>query len=243
MIKKLLKKLLKHLIKGFLLAVFSLCLIGSSATLFESYIYDYKGNSVVKLTAFPDSYAGGTGFSIKTEKGNIYTLTNAHVCEVSPIMFAHKQNGQIQQVRVLKVYKKHDLCLMEQVHGLRPLKIASSIDLHERVWLVGHPGGRPLTMESGHYAGDRTIKLMVKCKKRKRKIKEDAVSLFQLLGYCLKPMKAQYINNISYGGNSGSPVLNIYGNVVGVLFANSRGNPSDSYTVPLWAVHDFLKDK
>ena len=272
----MIKKILKTLSKSTIAALSILGIVACGALLFESYIYDYKGASVVKLTRTHLGRSGGTGFAITAPSGKKYTLTNAHICRIAKSLVAHKQDGSTQKVKVVKIYENHDLCIMEPVDGLRSLKIANNIFSHERVWLVGHPALRGLTLESGHFVGTQIITLMTRCtplevnnyvskltsrmKEIEKKLKNaknsvDSIKLsfeyieliFQLqrarMGYCLKRLESQHINNIAYGGNSGSPVVDKFGNVIGVLFAGRRDQPTASYTVPLKEIKEFLKDK
>lgn len=244
-----------RILKSLALVALILITVATGATLFEQFLYDYKGNSVVKITRSTLGRSGGTGFQIKTNSGKRYTLTNAHICQMGQSLIAHKQNGDVQRIRVVEISKEHDLCIMEPVRGLRALKIAATISLHERVWLVGHPALRPLTLESGHFVGNIDINLLTSCssaenKKQLESFKLDPTnrnSMFifisLLRGYCTKQLSSQHINNIAYGGNSGSPVLNKWGNVIGVLFAGSPSQPTASYTVPLKEIHNFLSDK
>ena len=232
------------------LTAFVLGISGTGAMLFESYLYDYKGSSVVMLTKSLSKYSGGTGFQIKLPSGKLAIMTNKHICELGKWLYAHTQDGKSQLVKVIEEYKGHDLCLMTPVKNLRPLKIARDLDLHERVWLVGHPALRPLTLESGHYVGPIRIRMYVSCRGKRRRpvevpIKSNILEEFFKMYYngCMKYFNTHHINNIAYGGNSGSPVINKYGNVIGVLFAGSRSQNTSSYIVPLKYVKDFLKGK
>lgn len=249
----MIKKISTVLAKGTLFAASIMLIVAMSALTFESYIYDYKGSSVVKLTRTSLARSGGTGFSIKAPSGKLYTLTNAHICQIGQTLVAHRQDGKMQTVSVVKIYPEHDLCIMTAVQGVRPLSIASSLKKHERLWLIGHPSLRDATLESGHFVGPTTIRLRSKCSPRHQQTVNAILTKnpnligiivaqqYQYL-FCTKEMTANHINNIAYGGNSGSPVLNKFGNVVGVLYAGSPSQPTASYIVPLKEVHKFLKD-
>lgn len=265
------KTLLKRLAKALVALSLVLAIVSLGATGFESFLYDYKGSSVVKITKTRAARSGGTGFAITAPSGKRFILTNAHICRIGENLIAHTQKGVKHRISVIKIFDKHDLCLMTPIKGLRSLKIASNVSLHERVWLIGHPALRPLTLESGHYAGDVTINLWMQCSKSE--VREQAIAAKKALdailndpnipesvkgmkffdfllksikfsgGYCTKTFNSQYINNIAYGGNSGSPVVDKWGNVVGVLYAGRGDQPTASYTVPLRNIQDFLKDK
>lgn len=238
----------KKLINLIVRTALALGIVASAATTYEAYLYDYKGGSVVKLTM---GNSGGTGFQVKAPSGKQYILTNAHICNINPVLAATTQAGFTGISKVIKIDEKHDLCIMSPIPGIRPLKIADSIDYHERVWLIGHPGLRPLTLESGHFAGMMNIKVATHCTQEEIKAQMEALKgkidlgmlIIFMQGYCIKPFDAQYINNVSYGGNSGSPVVNKWGNVVGVLFAGNPRQPTSSFTVPLEHIHRFLSDK
>lgn len=228
----MIRQLIYNTLKSTITAVSILGIVVAGAIGFETYIYDYVGSSVNMITKTSIKKRGGTGFQIISPSGKRYTLTNRHICKMGKELVVFHSNGSYKTLKVLHISKQHDLCLMEPLQDQRPLKIASNVDLHERIWLVGHPALRPLTLESGHFAGKVNIQLRVKCAEE---------STPYLL--CTQTYFAHYINNIAYGGNSGSPVVNAFGNVVGVLFAGRPDQPTSSYMVPLAEIKKFLKDK
>ena len=60
--------------------------------------------------------------------------------------------------------------------------------------------------------------------------------------YCTINISANMFNTNAYGGNSGSPILDFKGDVIGVLYAGSPSQPDISYAVPLNVLQEFLKD-
>ena len=243
MIKKILKSLISFA------AIYGLTI--TCAIMYETnFMYNYKGSSVVMLRAWQ---SGGTGFRVEAPSGKTFILTNAHVCGNEKSLAAHYGDKE-KEIKVIEKYKEHDLCLLEDIEDIPALDVADSLDSHERLWLIGHPALRQLTLESGHFVGNTNINLWTRCsqkeiKEQLKKYEEikDLDGLLKVMklssGYCEKRTNANYINNISYGGNSGSPVLNKWGNVSGVLFAGYRGQPTASYMVPLHHIHKFLADK
>lgn len=227
-------------------------LMVTSTVVYETnYMYNYKGSSVVMLTV---GRGGGTGFRVTAPSGDSYILTNNHICKDNKTLTARWED-QVEEIKVLEKYPSHDLCLLEDLEEIPSLDVAGSLNIHERVWLIGHPALRQLTLESGHFVGKTNIKLWTQCSEEEidaqvegfnpdRSLEEVLEDIIMLsAGYCLKSTSANHINNISYPGNSGSPVLNKWGNVVGVLFAGMRGQPTASYVVPLEDIQEFLKDR
>lgn len=235
------------------------------------FIYDYKGSSVVYLTG---ERSGGTGSVVQNHRRQKYTLTNAHICRLQDkdgYLNYEKNNGDKGKIKVIEVSNTHDLCVLEAVPGLRPLSIAKSLEKHEKVWLIGHPALRPLTLENGYFVQYTDIDVMTQCNEEQLKKAKDeldkemqelnkqckqptidcVMKLFNLIsiqmrlqqGYCVIEYSAGYINAISYGGNSGSPVLNKWGNIIGVLFAGSGTQNTASYIVPIHFVRKFISKK
>jgi len=57
-----------------------------------------------------------------------------------------------------------------------------------------------------------------------------------------KTFKVPYhmLDIVSYGGNSGSPIVDYFGNVVGVLFGGYVGHHTEAFIVPLIELELFL---
>lgn len=239
-------KLLKYLSQLiFCIGLFGAILFNSSIR--DSYYRNEVGSNVVRLFNVERS-SGGTGFHIKTEKGIVYILTNKHVCglanEDGTIIV--EKNGENYPRQVVKKYDAHDLCLVEAINQDHDyIDIASSVDVGEDITVVGHPALRNLTISHGEFIGMTTIhlaKLVDDPKDCKFKIVEDFLTLlFTGKLVCMEPFYSGSISAIIYGGNSGSPVINKFGNVVGVVFAGNREQVNDSYMVPLRHVKAFLK--
>jgi S1-C subfamily serine protease len=229
MLKKILKIKLKTLKLCFL--AFALFLGASfSKRGHEMYLYEHKGKSIVYL----ESISGGskaTGFQVEGESGLQYIMTNRHVCD--GLTKDHNQikweniEGKSGYVGVLYRDIQADICLLEPAEGISPLRVANKIYAREKLALVGHPGGRGLTYEEGFFVEPKMIRLRTYCYEDKFR-------------YCYVNYSSNHLNNIAYPGNSGSPVLDFFGNVVGVLFAGSRSYVTVAYMVPLEDIQRIL---
>ena len=202
-----------------------------------------KKLSVVKLVS---PYGGsGTGFVIERNDTK-FILTNRHVCLMNKgnALSALDQKGGDTIVRVLVWSRNYDLCLMTSRQDLPALKLAKSYNLFEKAYPIGHPLGLPLTLANGRLISKEKIELMIDCKlPHDREI--EITNPFARIIYGIDKICTKMFNSVRtdapiYPGNSGSPVLNFFGNVNGVVFAGSTRAEHASYLVPLEDVKKFL---
>ena len=184
-------------------------------------------------------------------KGKRYTLTNHHVCRVAARLMPKKvikrafiiQKGELyiqttykkitdkeligkklligkRSLKILKLDDEHDLCLMAPDLSKSYFKLASNYHMGERITVIGHPRGLPQTIREGRLVAYREWVAPWLPNKN--------------------PIRSVMISALSYGGNSGSPILNRFGNLVGVLFAGQSGIHTEAEIVPLEAVKSFL---
>lgn len=235
----MIKSIKNLLIKATTIAL-AIGLVWSMPHLKDHYYRGHIGSSVVKVIGVNGM---GSGFHVQAPSGETYILTNAHVCALADqnrqLTIQHENRKVIRTV--IAVYKNHDLCLVEKLPKAKSgIKIASSSDFGEDVYLIGHPSGRPLTLSKGELIFQKRINLMMnKSEKDCRGLYVPDMLFFQ--GGCVESFQAHGISTIAFPGNSGSPVVNKYGNLIGVLFAGSN-QPTDSYMVPLRHIQAFLKD-
>jgi S1-C subfamily serine protease len=147
-------------------------------------------------------FSSGTGFFV-SRQGQI--VTNAHVvepCKSSDEVFFTGTNRKPVQARVIGLDKDKDLALLET--GYRPERIASLRWMHthvqerEKVFLIGYPEAR--SINSPYVTKTATIKAL-----------EGPFGEGKWLQF----------TDAARAGNSGGPLLDIAGNVVGVVTAKS----------------------
>lgn len=233
--RKLPKISLKILTSIMLLAM---VLFGGSIR--DNYYRNDVGDAVVRIYSMQKNGAG-TGFHVKLKSGELAILTNKHVCDMGDPknkMVIIEKNGEEIPRRVLERYEHHDLCLVEALSENEDyIDIASDSSEGEDLVIIGHPGARDLTLAHGEFIGKKVIMLQSEITDPSQC--QGEVAQFFLSYVCMEAFSSHAISAIAYGGNSGSPVVNKYGNVIGVLFAGSN-QPTDSYMVPLKYIKDFL---
>ncbi|MBE6973726.1 MAG: trypsin-like serine protease [Ruminococcaceae bacterium] len=180
--------------------------------------------------------ATGSGFVI-TEDG--YIVTNHHVIEEAtrdknvPITVSF-QNGESYKAKLVGSEADNDVAVLKiEAQGLKPVVLGDSDKLvvGESVYAIGNPLGElTYSLTDGIVSAlDRVITTGSG---------EDAVSLNMLQTNCA-------INS----GNSGGPLFNAYGEVIGITTAKMSGASASSATieglgfaVPVNDVKDIIKD-
>jgi len=207
------------------------------------YIRRKVGSQVVMLTD-KSGERGGTGFQLQMPSGEVLTMTNAHVCELESLGQIYARQGRrIHPMTILEKSKKADLCLLNGIPKMTGLEVADSLTVGQEMGVVGHPALMPLAVSRGHLLGYKEVAILINegvCKEEGemyKTIEDDWGPL------CVEQFNAGLTTVVVLGGNSGSPVVDFYGNVVGVLFAGhgpSGGNWG--IIVPLSALKEFIKD-
>jgi S1-C subfamily serine protease len=207
------------------------------------YIRNKVGSQVVMLTE-KSGRSGGTGFAIKTPSGQVLTLTNAHVCSLADdkgTVYARVEGRRTIPLKVIESYDKADLCLVSKMPGTTGLSVAGSVAVGEELGLVGHPALLPLTLTKGQLLGYGEVAVLMDnlpC--------EEDVGMYKTIDtpfgpLCIAITNAAFTNIPAFGGSSGSPVINIWGNLTGVLYAGDE-SVNWGILVKLTAVKDFIKN-
>jgi hypothetical protein len=183
--------------------------------------------SVFRLTPRDNPESGGTGFSLQTPSGKLVTITNRHVCEASNngLMVAHLRNGHNVTLNIKVMSSETDLCMLDAVEEVKPFKLASHIRNFEKLYIIGHPLLRDTSLEDGRIVERKNVKIPTPkpfgdCVGKMFTI-EDLETFFGPRKVCVANIDAFDTSIVVYGGNSGSPTINKYGEVVGVLFASN----------------------
>ncbi len=177
-----------------------------------------------------------------------------------------KRDDRWMKRRILEIDENADLCLVEAWPSLSGLKMGEGADVGEQISVIGHPRKGPLTMTSGevtafedlfiqHHimkSGDVRLDNMLKatdetCSLPKNIIQKKMTFLYGILPMgeatiCFfKETQALRISANVFPGNSGSPLVNSSGEVVGVVFATDT-NTNWGFAVNLERLKNLLKD-
>lgn len=227
----------------------SLGLLAANApTLHKAWLRSHVGSQVVKLVKLKDGRAlgGGTGFAVVAPSGVSYLLTNAHVCEAFPegTVNAQLADGRYMPRRILEISDRTDLCLVEGIPGYDGIKLAGSVSIGETLALIGHPLLQPLTISIGDIVGkgleefpyapiappEMSEKERAKypglmseaeCKSKPKFKVQMMETWFGDINVCMLSLVVYETNIVSFPGNSGSPVVDFWGHLSGVLYAGN----------------------
>ena len=225
----------------------AMCLLLTLSVTNELLEDSYWGYNSSKVEAAKvDGRITGTTFQIEFNKKQ-YTITNLHICRIPNMIEKERRDdynfaqivkgekpsafpplkdtdliGQKIQVgeqnrKILKVDEEHDLCILEGNINLVPFDLSSSYEVGESIRVIGYPRGLGKIIHKG-------------------RIFSKEKGYFPWLK---RTTEYLYANVIGYPGNSGSPVLNKYGRVIGVVFAGDQHH-TEMMIVPLEYLKDFL---
>lgn len=201
-----------------------------------------KVGSTVSMLMATGVNGGGTGFQVITPSGKQLTLTNRHVCNIPFKPLNTKINGVKRNLKILKVSKVSDLCVLEGIPELPALRLAKEVKIGEGIAALGHPQLLPLALTRGELMGYMRVGItedMVPhpslCPKGTQ-----AVQTFFAIA-CLRFHLSGVTNVTILPGSSGSPMVNFWGNIVGVVFAGDNSS-NWGLIVPLNQVREFLRD-
>lgn len=234
-------KTIKSAIKSIALAGTIMFGAISAPELHNHYLRYEVGESVVQVL-HPEKFGGGTGFVVEGKSGKKYIMTNRHVCEAAVDDTVRLKGKDFTRfAKVLYRDDVHDLCLISArgLEDLDAISIGSDLNIGDYLYVVGHPGLRKLTTSVGEYIGHEPVELLFDVEKREqcpgRVIELNPFQqLFMGVEFvCLRSYDSLATSAVIYGGNSGSPVVNKWGNLIGVAFAGNTQQERDNYIVPL----------
>lgn len=109
-------KLIKKMVKAVSALVLMSFIVLKAPDLHEQYIIHKIASRTVKITNAIGK-SGGTGFHIQAPSGEVYILTNAHVCELgkktNSVFISQDNFSSKVERRIIEQSKYTDLCLVE----------------------------------------------------------------------------------------------------------------------------------
>lgn len=225
-----------------LLLLVVICLISfETPTLHRKFIRSKAESSTVLIYGLEGK---GSGSHVKLSNGKIVILTNKHVCEMTGPLMVKAEDKELSIPRkIIKISDVTDLCALEAIPGESALTLGSEPKNGDELYTLGHPRGESLNVSKGEMFD----KLFITISERSEvpgSCKEGKVNLvptpFGDITVCIIDCAAIELSTPTYPGNSGSPVVNKFGNLVAVIFAGDPNTENKGYAIPFDYVIEFL---
>lgn len=173
----------------------------------------------------------GTAFVVK-HKDKIYMITNWHVCNYFTQSQAKNEERKLAEtVKIIKTFPEKDLCVMTTSRK-DGLEIGKDVGVWASIYAAGYPNYSMdrLQLRSGHVIriGDETVNYgPIECPSSFKKGAMIDPITKQTTTTCRNTQQIVDTNLEGTNGNSGSPVVNSKGQLVGIVHSQSDGKPND----------------
>ncbi len=183
-------------------------------------------SAVLRVVCESDEFLSmGTGFAVGSIK-HPYIITNYHVIEDTNQVYLFYDTGKYVRGRVYKEYPDQDLAVIKpekDIPGIQVLSLAESgVDSGQAVYALGFPGAGDI-LSSGFDSPDvdnvDDYMKTVMADKQSMTVTNGIISAIRnskLIGYSGTDVKMVQTNTAINNGNSGGPLLNASGEVVGI---------------------------
>lgn len=195
-------------------------------------------NGVVRIAApMEDGVSLGTGFVVGTED-EYYVVTNHHVIEGADSIQILYDTGKTIEASVVLDSPQKDLCIVKPSRRIPNVKVlplqTNAINPGTAVYTLGYPGAADIL--TGQYETYETIEDIM-ADKMSITITDglvNAVRESSLVGNQTGNVKILQIDAVINQGNSGGPLLDTSGNIIGI---NTMGLSSDTISGVYASVH------
>lgn len=229
---------MKRLCAAFLCIFFVLTMTLSvfAASSVPKSVIDSTKSVVRVLAEYPDGYATGSGFIIKSNSSETLIVTNYHVVEDNPYSISvWISDDETISASISAYTDQKDMCILKLAYpvSLKPLAFAQNgAKQGEAVYAVGFPGAADyLSDREAHTSAEATITDGIVSA-----VRETTVSAHGT------PVKILQINAAINAGNSGGPLFNADGEVTGINTLGINDSQGIFGAIDVSELENFIAD-
>ncbi len=220
------------------IALLALCGFTAHASSIESRLYEATAKVHVLQT---ETINTGTAFAVQTRRGVMY-MTNRHVCGIGTLAVLIFPKTRVKAV-IVRADITSDLCLLRADINLKGLKFSKvPPKIGDKVYSYGFAAGEFPVQQHGKVGpkGSVVVTMADKPPCPSPEVAQIDPSTGQIV--CTAFFRVQLTTLRVTGGMSGSAVVNIKGEVVGVV--QLTNGPFDTSGMVLWEnIKKFLEQK
>ena len=206
------------------LVALMVCIVVVTKLLTEKNSYEDIYSPLVYIESINDEeIKTGSGFVYKVDNGRSYILTAYHVVENSSYINVYNKKKQYKEA-FIELYDEYNdiavLCISGDL-GLKSAKLGDSdkLEINDEVYVVGN------SFNIENFGAKTKGKVL------------DLNAIYGIFDFNVIEISAA----VDYG-NSGSPVINKKGQVIGMLFLKKDSNESLSFVIPINYILNILKE-